>query len=295
MKAPTLETGNNISALINIQDESFHQLNQHDCNLALLISTQRLCYSIVDNVHNKVVSLTSVDLHTDISEESAILESIELLTEERLLRWDFNKVSVAIHLGVNTLVPNNLFDPSEKETYMNFSSVISPKHTCLNDYIPFMAVHNVYSIPEFLIQSIKSLFEKPKILHGSTPFIYNSIKENRSSKQDHLLVNYDHDRIEVLGLRKGEFIFYNSFTVKTNEDFVYFLMACCEELSFNPEVVKVSITGSLPEESILIKSASEYFKKLFLGNRPKAFKYSNGLSKISAHQFSNLFSINLCE
>lgn len=295
MKALTLETGNNISAGIKILDDSFYQLNQRDCNLAILISPGEISYSILDNVHNKVVSLTSASIPAGIPEESATLEAIRLLTEDSLFQWDFNKVKIAVDTGNNTLIPHNLFDPNQKETYLAFNTSPPADHSCYSDYLAVISVHNVYSSPAFLIQSVKSLFDRPRIMHGSTPFINKSIRENQSSKEDNLFVHYSYGRIDMVALKKGEFVFFNSFPVKTKEDFTYFLLASCEELGFNPELIHVVLSGNLPVDLLFYESAGNYLKNLSLDNRPKAFKYSSKLDVIPVHHFSNLFSINLCE
>jgi hypothetical protein len=167
------------------------------------------------------------------------------MDDNELGAQSFGSVMVALDSGKSMLVPKELFIESEMKTYLDFG--LSLPEEPVKDLIKNLPAYNIYSLPSGLLESLRMVFEKFQTVHISTAFIENILSESRNQRESGLIACLIGNSLHLAALDAGKFSFYNSFSVKTKEDFAYYLMAVAEEMNFHPEQINISLSAiSLP-------------------------------------------------
>ena len=205
----------------------------------------------------------------------------------------FASIKIALDHGKSLLVPKELLIESEIKTYLDFG--VSLPDQPVKDFIKNIPAYNIYSIPNGMLESLRRIFEKFEIVHISTAFIENILLENKNLHENKIFACLAGSAMHIATLADGKFVFYNSFPVKTKEDFAYYLMAVTEEMNFHPEQINISLSGDITPDSDYLITAKRFLKQMSFANRPKALKYSARLDNIPRHSFAFLYSIHLCE
>jgi len=273
-------------------DEQYLRLNPSDCSLAIYLTSKKILYSALDKVHHKVLAVNEYELEKMLkdniwSEAFALLESAQPGIKS------IGEVKIALDYGKSLLVPQDLFVESEMGTYLDFS--LSAYEQPEKDFIDSIPAYNIYSLPAGFPEAVKKVFDKFAMYHVSTPFIENIIRENKNLRVNKIFVSLSGNAMHVAAVEQGRFVFYNGYSFKTKEDFVYYLMAVAEELSFHPEEIQISVSGTITPDSEYYQTARRFLKNITFSERPKALKYSAKLDTVPKHFFALLYSIHLCE
>ncbi len=281
----------NISPRTRLADEQLEKLNKSNCRLAVYLSPSRVSWSILDTIHHKVVSVTDY-----VFEKGSTVFWWEigrkLMDDSGLGAQSFGSVVVGIDCGKSMLVPQELFIESEMKTYLDFG--LSLPEEPVRDFIKNIPASNIYSIPNGMPESLRRMFEKFETVHVSTPFIENILLENKNHADNKIFACIAGNVLHLAALDAGKFSFYNSFEIRTKEDFAYYLMAVTEEMNFHPEQIGISLSGDITPDSDYYQTARRFLKQLSFASRPKSLKYSARLDNIPKHLFALLYSIHLC-
>ncbi|HXH19559.1 MAG TPA: DUF3822 family protein [Chitinophagales bacterium] len=283
---------NTILPRIHLADEQLQRLNKSNCGLAVYLSPARVAWSILDLIHHRVVSVSdfSNEKHASFGSWE---EGIRILDENDFGLHTFGSVKIALGYGKSLLVPGDIFEEGELKTYLEFG--ISSSGEPVKDFIATLPAYNVYSIPAGLLEGVRKLFETFMTVHVSTPFIETIIRENKHQRENRMFANLAEDNLHLAAIEQGKFVFYNCYSIKSKEDFSYYMMAAAEELSFHPEQIIVSLSGDITPDSENYQTAKRFLKNLTFADCPKALKYSAKLDTVPKHLFALLYSIHLCE
>ncbi len=88
--------------------------------------------------------------------------------------------------------------------------------------------------------------------------------------------------------------FYNTFSVSTAEDVLYYAILVMQELGLNPDQDPVTIWGELTGDSATFQLLSTYVRHLRFGARPFGLTYSYQLNELAEHRHFDLFSLAFC-
>jgi len=288
----TLATASHIAPRIQLTDEKLKTLNESDCRLAVYFSHERISWSVLDAVHHRVVSAFDFSLEK-IPSDSVAASAIQLMDEYDLGAKQYAAVNIALDTGRSLLMPQELFIGSELQTYLNYG--ISITEQPMKDSVRGIPAYNIYSAPDRLLDSLRGVFDRFHTVHVSSAFIENIIRENKNLNDNRLFASLSGSNLHIAAMEASKFVFYNSYPIKTKEDFAYYLMAVTEELSFHPEQINVSLSGDITPDSDYYQTAKKFLRQLSFTERPKALKYSAKLDTIPKHLFALLYSIHLCE
>ena len=93
---------------------------------------------------------------------------------------------------------------------------------------------------------------------------------------------------------KNQLKIYNSFNYQTKEDFVYYILFACEQLSLNPELIETEVFGELDKHSEYYSMLYTYIRNITISKSPGDFEYSYQFEDLPSHYYYNLFSQYLC-
>jgi len=256
--------------------------------LSIQIGLNGLSFSIFDNSSNNVSSLKSFT-------KDRILTPMELLDylkfvvdTEHLKSKSFDSVTIIYKNELSTLVPKELFNEEHIADYLKFNNKILP-----TDYISFDELNdqtvNVFvplvNINNFVYDTFGTFTYK----HFSTVYIDYVMKHLVNYQETKMFVNVDENLFEILVVKDGKMIFFNTFNYSTEEDFIYYILFTAEQLKLNPEVFSLVFTGNIEEDSPLFSITYKYVRHVSIEKPKFSINVENDLKQKGNEVLLNSF------
>ena len=240
-------------------------LKESKKKLSIQIDLNGLSFSVLDNSNKRISSLKTFA-------KERILTPLELLDflkfiidTEHLKDKSFDSVTIIYKNELSTLVPKELFDEEFIADYLKFNNKILP-----TDFISFDELNNqtvnvfvpLVNINNFIYDTFGTFTYK----HFSTVYI-DYVLNNLINYQDtKMFVNVDENLFEILVVKDGKLVFFNTFNYSTEEDFIYYILFTAEQLKLNPEVFPLVFTGNIKENSPLFDITYKYVRNVSIEN-----------------------------
>ena len=290
------------STVVNKLDESFSPQDSHQYGLAVLFSEVSFSYCILDFKRNKYLGLHQV-LRSDAAQRRMPQHPRttgddffrNIFLSAPWLKNEYKVTRLAWEGGWSTLVPAGLFDPDEKERYLNLTIHPGPDEQVFADHLLPMDAYQVFSVPNQILNTMKGYFPKVKIVHHSSVLIESiwlNYKNRINASRTFLHVR---DRYFDLMIFDGrQMSYFNSFQFHNPEDIVYYLIFVLEQLSFNPESMPLVLLGNTEKGGSLAELLTRYVRHVEFGRRNEGFKYSYLFNQVAHHAHYPLMNFLSC-
>ncbi len=297
----------NLKAIHAYSDPGLDKQNTFEYELSIRLGVDGFSYAILDTHTRKFLHLESFDLRdarknlyvpgesrkTDIRKLRHLLE-----TELNWLRAPFTQVRLMFENGNSTLVPQALFDKEEKASLFDFNMAGGP-HDPKDihfDTLKASDAVSLYHIDSEESKLCREFFPEATFYHHSTVLIQALLlKYMNHDNALHLFVNTDASRLDILRMNGKKLEYFNSFSYNTAEDYMYYLIFVVEQLSLNPENVKLIMTGEVERNSKLTDLVRKYVRSISFAERNTDFRYSFVFDQLPGHYYYNLLNLALCE
>jgi len=208
---------------------------------------------------------------------------------------DYKQVIFAFDEYPYTLVPAALFDKNKVDSYLNFSSLINGGSSIAYYKLKTLDAYVVYSAPAKFEEEINQRIPTNKITHGVNGLLNVLIKERTGQTDNKLYLFVDDTYIRLIAFEGQKLVLCNDYDIKNNEDILYFCLAVCEQIGFNPHAVNCTISLPISGNARLLAEIGKYFANLAIGNRPKGYIYHPELNELPVSTFFTLFCMPACE
>lgn len=249
--------------LNNILSKSLENYNLKETYLSIQISLDGFSFCIYHPDAKLYLALVTYDFEEKITSAENLLKPIEEIFEENiLLQQSFKRIYATHSNELATIVPNAYFDENNLTSYLeNTIKVLK------TDYIAFDHLKNIQSATVFIpfVNVNNFLFTKFgsfEFNHTATLLIDNLSQLSKALNEEQLYVHVDNENFELICLKKGELLFYNSFKFQTAEDFIYYILFTIEQLKLNPDTIKTTLLGAIEKESKLFRIAYQYIRNI---------------------------------
>ncbi|MBD8487706.1 DUF3822 family protein [Echinicola sp. CAU 1574] len=161
------------------------------------------------------------------------------------------------------LVPGMLFDPNEKDTYLNFS-------TPIEDHEVFHAGvdNNKTVVVGGLEKSMAKIFSKRiadlTMAHGAVIALDYLLHERSEMLNQEISIVIEDHQIYVAGFSNKELKFFNRFEVSSNQEFLKYTFSVLHQLAFDRMHCKITLFGNLTDINVQEEVLHQYFKNLAL-------------------------------
>ena len=212
------------------------------------------------------------------------------------LSGPFRDVIVIYESAKSTLVPEPLFDETEKGLFLKFNHAVSSYEQVVSNYLRNVEAYQVYTLPDCLKYRIDKIFKQKKILHHSVPLIESIfINYKNQDLSNTIFLNVRKKYIDVVIFNNQGLRFFNSFYAPEPEDMLYYLLFVTEQLGLNPEEVQLVLTGTIKKVSNHSELLYTYVRNIIFDNHTQAFGYSYVFDNLPAHCCYTLFNVNLVQ
>jgi len=108
-------------------------------------------------------------------------------------------------------------------------------------------------------------------------------------------INLQPGHFDLVILHEQKVMFCNSFSYKTPDDVLYYIMFVLEQMQLSPDGIELSIAGELGRHAQVVERLSAYLPHLDFLPRNESFRYSHVFEGIPGHYLYTLLSAAECE
>ena len=283
-------------------DRLFDQALTSQYSLSIRIDPDGLSFSVYSHLVSRYIGLESLTLQNSTAFQSA--ESAKALFSDHLSRFlnqhawilkPFRHTCIIVNSLNYTLIPHVLYDPSQKETYLQFVHSQAESYKFYDHFLNSAEAWVVFSVHKSIVEIIEQYFDSARILHHAGAMIETILPRYRHSEfRNPVFVNVRDGSFDIIVLKEGKLYYCNSFDWKANEDLVYFLIFVLDQLDLNPENVPVLLSGSIDPASPLFELLQRYIRHVDLIKNPEAPKQGIAIPHENEYKFYDLLNPGLC-
>ena len=159
---------------------------------------------------------------------------------------NFEYFSIIFFQQPSTLVPKIFFDKNRLDDYLSFYYKKHEAEIIIYDELKKEYNTNVYSIPRKLYNVIEKLDVDFNVFHYTSILIkkiLNLCSTEKFSKQ--LFVHLHFDAMDIFLVENNKLVFYNSFVIKNEDDFMYYLFFVVEQFDLGPNDFEIQFLGRI--------------------------------------------------
>lgn len=242
-------------------------------NLSIQISLNGLSFCVLNTESNTVVFLKEIPTEKRETPYKILNLLIDAFDTEKALQTGFNSIHVIHENELATLVPEPLFQEENLADYLKFNSKILRSdfisfdtidiNKSVNVYVPYVNINN-YIYEQFGIFSYK---------HFSTILIESILEKEQAETDTKMYVHVQKTHFEILVVKQGKLLLYNSFEYSTKEDFIYYILFTSEQLQLNPDELILVFLGSVSDNDELHNIAYKYIRHIRFASRKDTYKF----------------------
>jgi hypothetical protein len=246
--------------------------------LKMGISTQHIRYFVQSTSHNQIIFFGQYTLH-HVANVTELCQRLEKIFEkDDILQLAFSKTFIGLD-SAYTLLPDTFTFPT-KESNNGFSQ-----------HITRLGLNMAYEVDEALANKLKNLFNNPSILHINSSLL-NSLPDFIEKGQQKIFVNIEQNHFDVLAFNEaGNLQIMNRYDFKTQTDFIYFLLLCCDQLNIDREKTELVLSGEVDIESKIYDVCYRYFRFISFIRTPENLHFSRAFDIFPKHLHFNLYNL----
>ena len=249
------------------------ETNKHTA-LSIQISLNGLSFCILEST-TKTISFLKHIIFSKRLNPFEVLDYLKKTFEtEKALHIDFNHVTLLHVNELSTLVPKALFNEESLADYLKFNAKILRSDFITFDDIAINNSVNVY-VPYVNINNyIFDKFGKFDYKHFSTVLIERLLDNEKHTESTKMFAHISLTHFELIVIQNGNLLLYNSFSYKTKEDFIYFVLFTIEQLNLNPDTLQLVLLGQVIKNDALYKIAYKYIRHVNFYNSKDTYHFT---------------------
>jgi hypothetical protein len=141
-----------------------------------------------------------------------------------------------------------------------------------------------------------ALLNEVKITHHSAPVIESALQTAGTfGSANQLHANISHGSADLVLVKSGQLILYNSYPLRTDEDLIYYILRIYDQFDLSQEETPLIMSGWPDLYSGAMKTLNDYIRTVRLKEFDKSYLYSPKFANVSQHAYANLINLVLCE
>ena len=274
-------------------EDTFSRRNSNQYELSILLGVDSLCYLVADAAAKvQVVKRHSYEASYLPANFAARLD--QLMREDRMLQFSFRNIKLAVFNEHSTLIPNRLYNPEEKRTYLEKVVQLAPNQVIEVDELALANAHHLYALPSEMSKALRRYFSGARIFHSATPLYLATQKKAAQLVSKSVFINLLGRVMQVFVYDREELLFYNSFPFATPKDFVYYTLLVFDQFNLHQEESPVFLTGEILENSELHHQLYRYVAQLQLLSKIDWYEFGARGKQEEMHRFYDLCALKWC-
>lgn len=208
-----------------------------------------------------------------------LLESYSFLESEKVKGVNFNHQA--------TFVPKTLYNPGQKETYLNFNVSIEQDFTIAERETKDEQIKILYPVDNQIEATLQYYFKDIIFTHYTQVLYDLSSRANNADDSIVMNLHMQDDQFDLLVFKGKNLLLFNTYPYKNEDGFLYFILAVAEELSLSPEAFSMVFFGKYTRYKKCYKAMEHYHKKITFSDQAGFMMFDE--KEHPAPYFINLF------
>jgi len=277
----------------DICDAHFDLKRLHLCTLLIETDYHRLSYAVLDDRYQKIVLLKEV-----ISSGTIPLNQNEItaaINEDTVFNARFSKFVVSLVTEKFVLVPAAFFDENKVSEIFTLNNVLDEGESLKVFPLKMPLSYLIYatsSANEFI--STGKFLNANFIPHVAV-LIQTCMQRFRYKQNPVITIHCRVKAFEMIIVSENKLQLCNTYKYENSEDFIYYILFACEQLSLNPETTETYLSGEVAIDSVEDVMLKKYMRNISFLSKTLNHGFSNEFNQIQPHRFTTLFDLTLCE
>ena len=238
-------------------------------NLSIHIGYNEITFIVFDEVDIKILNCYS----SDYSSNNDVNLIISGFFSKNKTYTFFNTIELIHFNNLHTIVPKALFNKKDIKEYLKFNTTSLKTDKHLHEYIENNESVNVFIPVYFNINQLSQFTKEVKQSHYTTILLTEIFKIEKNNTSSNVYLNINKSKIDLILISENKLKFINTFDFTCEEDILYYVLFCYEQLNLNPENIPVIISGRFNESiyNIIykyIRNVSTYDSKIEMKDYP---------------------------
>ncbi len=244
----------------NTEDHSLENFNK----LSIQVSLNGLSFCVLDTIGNTILKSDRLVFEKNLAPFELQKNLEQLFKTHNLGSSQFSEVVVVHSNSLFSFVPKSLFDVNELANYLKFNTkILANDHIAYDEldnydivtvYVPFVNINNY----------VFDLFGEFEYKHNGTVLVQALLNNSGANKEPICYVHIEGQQMDITIIAQKKLLFYNSFTITSKEDFIYYLLFTLEQLKLDTESTKLQLFGSIEEGDDIYNLCYKYIKDISL-------------------------------
>jgi hypothetical protein len=210
--------------------------------------------------------------HYPINEAEAHTAFLSAINYFQFSKKNYSTVCINYFTEQFTLCPTQFFNESDKKTLLEFNCGGVENKIVLTSDIS-SDVKLIYSISETLKSLFDQTFPNHHIKH-SLCVLSQLMMNSKDLLSEDVLLTIHESRIEFVVKNNHQLLIANQFSVKTEQDVLYYLLFLLEQYQLAPSTVNVCLIGNINSTSEVYVMLKKYVKHIRFASGHKNLIYS---------------------
>lgn len=275
-----------------ISENTYSRKYSNTYELSILQRMDSFVYMANDGEQN-VQLLREYGLRSAFDAPQERVEELEtLLRSDPNLRQSYRNIRVGLITALHTLLPNRLFNPDEKSTYLQqLTSIDEAEVKVLSDDLHGAAIQNVYAYPAVVVDFFRRAFPGCRLLHGGSAFLQACRALAGYLDGDQLFLHVWSTHLQIVLFQNKHLQYFNVFSYQSTKDFMYFVMLIVRQFKLDPEAVQTHLSGQIARDTEIYRLLPRFLRQVELLAPPAYLRIGPALREAPAHRYYDLFSL----
>ncbi len=198
-------------------------------------------------------------------ERAHLKEVQEICAKESLFTKQYDQVNLIHFSPYSSLIPKEYAeDPTLWKALVQFDYKALEKENLMQDTVIGIDAKNLF-LP---FKTGAVLLENQAISythrHAGSLFIEKILRLAPNENTFQVFLYIEKNQLVVLALKNKEVLLYNHFTFINEQDFIYYVLFCLEQLKLNPDSVPLYVLGDCDKDSSLFQMGYTYVRNIKL-------------------------------
>jgi hypothetical protein len=208
----------------------------------------------------------------------------KIFQNDELLQKKYLKTHIIWSYPESILVPPELLNEEGNIEMLDLIYGDSGTGIIKSDFIYKHNLHNIYRIPETILESFEAKFPYATQTHQ-----YSLLVNRKMKDEDGLFVVFYTNSLTMMLCKEGRLQVIQNFEYSNPDDSAYHLLNACKSFDVMPNQVKLHISGLIDEKSSLYAAIYKYFLHVEFDKLNSDLSLAEGIKNYPLHFFSHLF------
>lgn len=276
---------------LEVNHTSFGQLSELADSLVIEISDSLIHFCELQSEQNKPLYICNYPFE-NTSDNSLSGHLIIAIKHFQFSKKSYKHVYVNYFNQQFTLCPTAFYNSENNRSLLEFNTGATADKLVITDDIN-TDIKLIYAIDESLKSTLDLIFPHHQLKHSLTVLARLMLLSEELVKE-HIILSIHPNHIEVIVKQDQKLLLANQFSIKTQEDVLYYVLFILEQYQLNPLTANITVVGNLDTTSSLITSLKKYIKNIHLGLGHKSINWS-AITGMPQHFNYTLLNRLFCE